>query len=100
MPEKEGGIDVFLKGLEFGKTIMENAGDSSEMDVMKEAVKTLGPAFMQVLSTSPSAAPTPAVRPYPARIAAPPPPLQEKVDANMQMIIKAYETHSNKKSHI
>ena len=54
-PEKvpeSSGIDTFLKGLEFGKSVMDNAGNANELDVMRDAVKSFGPVLVQAMSKS------------------------------------------------
>ena len=44
-PKQDAPVELFLKGLEFGKEIMGSAGESTTMDIVKEAIKTLGPAL-------------------------------------------------------
>lgn len=42
--------DLFIKGLEFGKEVIGNTGESTTMDVIRDALKTLGPSLMMALT--------------------------------------------------
>ena len=80
------GIETFLKGLEFGKSIMEGVGEASELDVMRDAVKSFGPALLGAMqqggAPSQAATPTPPARP---RVPAPKP-LAQAVNDNMKAL--------------
>lgn len=108
-PKQEMPVELFMRGMELGKELMGNVGESTSMDIMKEAVKTLGPALANVLLSSkqqPQRA-RPTVAPPRARVNVVAPalspianPIQTAHDAtaipnlteeeNMQFLIKKY----------
>ena len=44
-PKQGAPVELFMKGIELGKELMGSTGESTTMDVVKEAIKTLGPAL-------------------------------------------------------
>lgn len=92
-PKQDAPVELFLKGLEFGKEIISNSGESTTMDIMKEAVKTLGPALASALMQNKSAAMRPTVSPAAqqnarAQIARPVVPQYSPVVANPNPIMQ------------
>ena len=57
------GIETFLKGVEFSRTLADGAAEATEMSVLKEAIQTVGPVIMQAMAQPKVSATAPITRP-------------------------------------